>query len=167
MPATIPSEPSATRSTSGASGSIVITISLAAATFRGVAAGVAPAAASDATASGTTSATISRWPLLRMLRAIGAPIVPSPINPTFISLSRSERNRRSRAGSPALQIPHRRAAQILRVLVVEAGVVRHASGLLVRGLVERRRHRERALDLVPGQRLRDELAVDHALRRFE
>jgi hypothetical protein len=44
MPATMPSGPSATRSTSGESGSIVMTKSTACATSRGVAAERAPAA---------------------------------------------------------------------------------------------------------------------------
>ena len=48
----MPSGPSATRSTSGASGSIVMTTSLARATSAGVAAACAPAATSVCTAAG-------------------------------------------------------------------------------------------------------------------
>jgi hypothetical protein len=82
IPSAMPSLPSATRSTSGASGSMVMTISLAAATAFGVVATLAPAASSFCIAAACTSCTVSRCPLPRMLRAIGAPIVPSPMKPT-------------------------------------------------------------------------------------
>ena len=42
-------------------------------------------AVNSATADGCVSAATNRWPLFNRLRAIGLPIVPSPIKPTFMT----------------------------------------------------------------------------------
>jgi hypothetical protein len=80
-----PSEPNNTCSTSGVSETIVTTTSACAAASAGVAARSAPS--SEASASSferVRLCTITSKPARRRLRAIGAPIVPSPTNPTFI-----------------------------------------------------------------------------------
>ena len=63
---------------------MVITTSLAAATARGDSARVAPAATIRSAAAPSTSWTVRGNPPFRMLRAIGAPITPTPTNPTLI-----------------------------------------------------------------------------------
>src|SRR5262245_45101576 len=161
MPSATPFSPSATRSTSGASGSIVMTTSLAAATSFGVAAACAPASTSAFTACGCVSYTTSRWPFLITLRAMGPPIVPNPMQPTSIAEPLLG------AFFPGLQIPHRRAAQVLRVLGLECGRVRLAPRLVVSGLDGRCSLRERALHLIPFERLGNELPVDHVFRCLE
>ena len=67
------------------SGSMVTTNSLAAPTSFPVAAAFAPAWTRRATASGLRSKTVNSWPALRMFKAMGAPMTPRPINPTFIA----------------------------------------------------------------------------------
>src|SRR5215468_4280636 len=58
-----------------------MTISLPAAAARADAAAVPPFAARRSTASDTRSKPVTRCPALTRLAAIGAPILPSPINP--------------------------------------------------------------------------------------
>src|SRR5579885_2573824 len=48
---------------------------------------LAPAATASATAASTTSNTTSWWPALSRLRAMGAPMLPSPMNPILIRSS--------------------------------------------------------------------------------
>src|SRR5262245_32963086 len=80
----MPSGPNATASTSGASGTMVTTTSLASATALGDSARVAPAVTSWSTAVPSMSWTVTGNPPFRMLRAMGAPITPTPTNPTLI-----------------------------------------------------------------------------------
>ena len=84
-PASNPTSPSATASTSGGPGSEVSTTSLASATCRGVLAHVAPAARCGLAASARRSWTISSWPPFCTLDAMLAPMMPSPMNPTFMA----------------------------------------------------------------------------------
>src|SRR5262245_64542709 len=163
----MPSGPSAACSTSGASGSIVITTSLAAATARGEAAAVAPASTSEATAFGLTSCTVSRWPFLRTLRAIGPPIVPSPMKPTSVIASPPSRRARSRPVLPLVELPHRQPSQVLRVLGLEGRCVGLSPALLPRLLLQRRGEAEGLAQLRPGERLLDQLALDHEFGNLE
>ena len=78
-PAATPSGPSAAASTSGPSGSTVMTMSARAATARGVGATVVPR--SDSAASGLASWTVSGKPCLIRFPPIPRPIAPSPIRP--------------------------------------------------------------------------------------
>src|SRR5262245_4821073 len=87
MPDSRPSLPSATSSTSGGAGSEVRTTSEASATLRGVSAQVAPAARCGAAASRRMSLTTSSNPPFCTFAAMLAPIVPSPMNPTFMPSS--------------------------------------------------------------------------------
>src|SRR5262245_17106477 len=85
MPARRPSEPRATASISGGPGSEVSTTSVASATLRGLSAHVAPAARCGAAASRRMSCTTaSKPPFFIMLDAMLAPMIPSPMNPTFM-----------------------------------------------------------------------------------
>src|SRR4051812_37651886 len=109
-----------------------------------------------------------RWPPFSTFSAIGEPIVPRPMKPTFMLLPGScIASRTSCALGPALRIPHRCTAQVLRILVVEARGLWLGPTLFIRRLVERRCLRERAFDLGPCERLLDQLAVDHVLRCLE
>ena len=81
MPCTTPSSPSTTDSTSGESGSIVMTTSLRAATSCGVAPAAAPSATSSSTGPRERFSTISTYPAASRLRAIGLPMMPRPMNP--------------------------------------------------------------------------------------
>src|SRR3990172_8120230 len=87
MPASSPSSPSATASTSTGPGSEVKTTSDASPTWRGVSAQRQPASTWRAPASSRMSWTTTSWPALRTFRAMLPPIVPSPMNPTFIAPS--------------------------------------------------------------------------------
>ena len=83
MPASTPSGPVSTRSTSGVSGSIVTTTVDARAASAGELAAVAPARASSSTAPRLRLCTVSVWPAVMRCFAIGFPITPRPMKPTF------------------------------------------------------------------------------------
>ena len=87
MPASKPSSARATASTSFGPGSEVKTTSLASATRRAESAQTHPAARCGAAASRRKSFTTSSWPAARTLSAMLAPMVPSPMNPTFMKFS--------------------------------------------------------------------------------
>ena len=70
-----------TRSTSGVSGSIVMTMVDARATSAGEPAAVAPAAASSSTAPRLRLCTVNVCPAFSRWPAIGLPITPKPIKP--------------------------------------------------------------------------------------
>src|SRR5262245_52687138 len=84
-PSRIPFGPSVTCSISFGPGRQVATISDAAATAAGESTQVAPRARSDAAASRRMSWTSSWWPARRSCPAIGLPMLPTPMNPTFTS----------------------------------------------------------------------------------
>jgi hypothetical protein len=65
---------------------IVTMMSLAAATCSADSPGAAPAARSGAIASGRRAHTASAWPRFNTFRAIGVPIVPSPMNPIVVDI---------------------------------------------------------------------------------
>ena len=77
----IPSTPRATASTSFGPGNEVRISSLSRATSRGLSIHFAPSVRCGAAASRRTSLTMRRWPALMRLRAIGPPMLPSPMNP--------------------------------------------------------------------------------------
>ena len=77
-----PPRPIITASTCGGPGSIVTRTSHWAAVFGTDSAAIAPASTSGSTASARTSNTTTSKPARRRLSAIGAPIRPSPMNPT-------------------------------------------------------------------------------------
>src|SRR5919108_6093368 len=79
-----PLSPSATACTSGGPGNEVNTTSLVSITCWGVSAQAAPASRCSPTASRLMSCTTSSWPPLSTFIAIPEPIVPRPINPTFM-----------------------------------------------------------------------------------
>src|SRR6266550_5017897 len=81
-PLAIPSAPNMTASTSGVLVTIVTTMSLRAATSRGVCTTVAPESASGFARSIVRFVTVTANPAFRALRAIGAPMIPRPTNPT-------------------------------------------------------------------------------------
>src|SRR5262245_26070593 len=90
--ANMPSSPRATDTTSGESVTIVTMISLAAATSAGVLAACALpseefSATNFAALPGVRVATVKLNPALSRLRAIGAPMIPRPIRPTFMIFS--------------------------------------------------------------------------------
>src|SRR5262245_10644271 len=99
-PARIPASPRTTDSTSTGPGSEVITTRQRAATSRGLAALRAPASASGRSASGRRSWTTSACPASSSRRAIGAPIVPTPMKPTS-SAPATRRSRRPARGPVA------------------------------------------------------------------
>ncbi len=77
-----PSGPSSTASTSGESGTIVTTTSLARPTSAGEAATVAPSAARASMAGRLRLNTVTAKPAFSRFEAMGLPIRPSPITPT-------------------------------------------------------------------------------------
>src|SRR3990170_6048473 len=81
-PARSPRGPSSTASTSAVSGTMTITTSDVAATSAGSPAARAPATTSSSTGPGERDWTTSGNPARRMLRAIGRPMMPRPMNPT-------------------------------------------------------------------------------------
>ncbi len=85
MPWMRPSGPSATCSTSGGPGSEVKTTSTAPATARGLSFQTAPAARCGSAAARRTSCTASAWPAAWRLDAMLAPMIPSPMKPTFMA----------------------------------------------------------------------------------
>ena len=80
-PAITPSSPRITASTSGESGSMVITTSERSATSRGVVAVSAPAAASSSTAAELRLWTTTGKPALTRRAAMGLPMMPRPMKP--------------------------------------------------------------------------------------
>ena len=82
-PCTIPCSPSVTSSTAFVSVTIVSVMSLRAATSAGDAAPWAPAATSGAMTSGRRAQTRTACPCLNRFLTIGAPIAPSPTNPSL------------------------------------------------------------------------------------
>lgn len=60
---------------------MVMTTSDAAATSRGVPTTLAPAASNSAAFSGLDVVTVTSWPALSRLFAMGLPMMPSPMNP--------------------------------------------------------------------------------------
>ncbi len=64
---------------------MVITNSPAAAASLADPAPAAPSAVSASTLRSTTSNTVSAWPAFNRLRAMGPPMLPSPMNAIFIS----------------------------------------------------------------------------------
>src|SRR5580704_45164 len=88
MPASRPLGPSATCSTSGGPGSEVKMTSLCSASAFGVSAHTAPAARWRSAAARRMSCTTSSCPAFCRFAAMLAPIVPSPIKPIFICVSR-------------------------------------------------------------------------------
>src|SRR5207248_2154966 len=92
MPARSPFGPSATCSTSGGPGNEVKMTSHSAASAFGLSAHTAPAARWRSAAARRISWTTSSYPAFCRLAAMLAPIVPSPIKPTFILNSPSLRN---------------------------------------------------------------------------
>jgi hypothetical protein len=80
-PSMIPFGPSATCSTSGELGSIVMSTSHWAATSFGDVAAFAPALTISSTGPRLRLWTTSGWPAFRRLRAMGRPMIPSPMKP--------------------------------------------------------------------------------------
>ena len=81
-----PSAPVSTRSTSGVSGSMVMTMVETRATSAGVAAAVAPAATSSSTAPRLRLWTVRWCPAVIRCLAMGLPMTPSPMNPMFSAI---------------------------------------------------------------------------------
>src|SRR2546423_14420178 len=101
MPASRPFGPSATSWTSGGPGNEVKMTSDSAASVFGLSAHTAPAARWRSAAARRMSCTTSSYPAFCKLAAMLAPIVPSPIKPTFILNSPSLRN------GPSPAVPER------------------------------------------------------------
>jgi hypothetical protein len=80
-PSMMPFLPSATCSTSGELGSIVMRTSHGPATSRGEPAALAPCPASSSTGGRLRLWTTSEYPALRRFLAMGRPMIPSPMNP--------------------------------------------------------------------------------------
>src|SRR5262245_14915423 len=83
-PRAIPRSPRSTASTAAESVTIVMMMSLVVATCAGDSPAIAPAVTSGAIASGRRAHTVTVWLWLNRLRAIGAPMVPSPTNPMVV-----------------------------------------------------------------------------------
>ncbi len=81
-PSNTPFGPASTSSTSGESGTIVMTTVASRATSAGLPATCAPARASVSTGPRLRLCTTSVWPALIRLSAIGRPIRPRPMKPT-------------------------------------------------------------------------------------
>ena len=81
-PSRTPFWPRIAASESAESGTIVMTVGVAAATSAADDAGFAPSPTTSSIAVPTTSYTVSEYPAFIRLRAIGRPIIPSPIKPT-------------------------------------------------------------------------------------
>ena len=80
----MPSGPSATAATSGLSGSIVITTSAPATAPATLSAPRPPASTNRSTAARLRLTPITSCPAAMRLRAIGAPMMPSPTNATVV-----------------------------------------------------------------------------------
>jgi hypothetical protein len=87
-PLATPFSPNSTSSTTAVSGTMVITMGLAAATSRGEAATLAPRGASLSHWLRTWSKTVTSNPARKRLEAIGPPITPTPMNPNLPWLPR-------------------------------------------------------------------------------
>src|SRR5579863_8687432 len=85
MWATMPSGPRQTASASAGPGRQVATTSHVAASAAGEADQAAPASSSAVAAARRTSCTMRPWPASNNCPAIGAPILPTPMNPIFMS----------------------------------------------------------------------------------
>ena len=85
-PLATPFSPNSTFSTSGVSGTMVMTTSAFSATSVAVAQAVMPSACMSA---GTPDRLVrnSSWPALRRFSAMGRPMSPRPMNPTFMARS--------------------------------------------------------------------------------
>src|SRR3979411_2682458 len=91
MLARMPLSPRVTASTSLGIGSDVITTSAPLVTSATDLAAVAPRSVQDFTAAAFRSNTVTWWLLrLTMLRHMGPPMLPTPMNPTFTVSSRDE-----------------------------------------------------------------------------
>src|SRR3989304_2319780 len=116
MPASSPSSPSATASTSTGPGSEVKTPSDASPTWRGVSAQRQPASTWRAPASSRMSWTTTSWPALRRFRGMLPPLLPRPLNPP--PLSPPPR----RAPPPGADLPSRLRAAVDPLLRQPSGV---------------------------------------------
>ena len=90
-PSSTPSSPATTRSTSGESGSMVMTTSDRSATSLGLSATVAPSPASSSAFSLVRLYRTSSWPASIRFRAIGLPMMPSPMKPTVSAIASSSK----------------------------------------------------------------------------
>ena len=88
-PSMMPSLPSATSSTSGEFGSIVMSTSTWPATSRGEAADLAPAPTSSCTGPWLRLCTTRAYPALSRFLAMGRPMIPRPMNPTVCAIMTS------------------------------------------------------------------------------
>ena len=88
IPAKTPSSPSQTLRTWAAAGSMVITSSAPVAASRGEPLMLPPSSASSLSTVWFRSNRFSAWPALIRLRAMGAPMLPKPINAIFMVVSR-------------------------------------------------------------------------------
>ena len=79
----MPAGPAITASTSGVSGTIVMMMLACDATSAGELAAMAPAATSSVTAGVLRLNTTTEWPLASRCLAMGRPITPRPMKPTF------------------------------------------------------------------------------------
>ena len=86
-PSAIPFSPRQTSLTCGELGSMVMMTEHSLATSAGEDAGFAPSAASSSTLARLLLYTTSSWPPLITFLLIGFPMIPSPINPTFILIT--------------------------------------------------------------------------------
>ena len=91
MPASTPSSLSHTLRTWAAAGSMVITNSAPWAASRGELLIVPPSSASSLSTAWFRSNRFSAWPALIRLRAMGAPMLPRPINAIFMVVSQVQR----------------------------------------------------------------------------
>src|SRR5262245_47025835 len=131
-PSRIPFGPSVTCSISFGPGRQVATISDAAATAAGESTQVAPRARSDAAASRRMSWTSSWWPARRSCPAIGLPMLPTPMNPTFIVFPRH----RGRA-SQRVQLDHVVPQDLLLARAAERQRQESIHGLRILGVAVR------------------------------
>ena len=83
----MPCSPSTTSSTAFVSVTIVMMMSLCAATSAGDSPALAPAVASGAIASRRRAQTATAWPRFSRFRTIGDPMVPSPMNPIVVAIA--------------------------------------------------------------------------------
>ena len=104
-------------------GSMVITYSAPSAASRAAPASPAPCLTTVARADGLVSNARTRWPAFSRFRAIGAPITPTPMNPTLLippSVRRLERSDRSR--TPERRRPEGVSPRADRMLQASANV---------------------------------------------
>src|SRR5215831_18603222 len=169
-PSATPFAPSMTCLTCCGSGSMVTTTSLAAPTSFGDPTALAPTAVSRATASALKSYTVSGCPRLAMFCAMGPPMTPNPINPTFSMIaprSNDDDYETSAVFAPLVHLPNGQSAQVFGVSAHKLRLGRLRAENVVRLLHQRGGAHERFLHLLPGQRLLDDLVGDHVFGRFE